>query len=498
MGVVIRQGAKSSIVSYVSVFLGFVNTIVIYPLTLEIDQLGEIQFVLQTAFLLLPFLVFGFSTVSIKFFAEYNNSDEEKSGFLSFLYIPPLITGTLLLVIFYLFQDSFFAFFNSNESIRKEALNAIPLLAVLMSFAAISSSFSSNLRRIVVPNILNNLIKICLPVLCILYYYEIVSIPTIYCSLVVFYALLTIIFFTYIRYVGNLKLTLSFIRKLDFVKIYEMLKFAGFGVLATIGSQVATRIDGIMVTTLKSTYDNGVYTVAMFISNTVMVPLTLVAAIATPLIAGYWKTKDMEQLNGIYRKSSINLFVLGLGVFIAIWAALDGLFALMPRGDEFAAGKMVILILGMSKIIDMVTGLSSQILSMSPKYPVYFYMLLGLAFLNVFLNIQLIPIYGINGAAISTFISLTLFNLIKYLYIKIIFKLEPFTFDMLKVLMLGLVLILGIEFIPKFHSEWINLLFFPLLVLTTYVYVILKLNISEDLNSVYKNVLNRIRGFISR
>lgn len=497
MGVVIRQGAKSSLFSYLSIVLGFVNTIIIYPLVLEVNELGEIQFVLQTAVLILPFLIFGFSSVSTKFFSKYSSSDDDVSGFLTFLYLPPIITGILLIFLFYLFQETFFDFFKGERTVSSAAIKAIPLIAIFMSFSSISSSFSANLKRIAIPNLLNNLIKIVLPLLCLSYHYKLIDFNTIYLLLAFFYGVLVFVFFAYLRSIKKVKLTLSLVKKLDTPKILEMLKFAGFGILATIGSQLATRIDSVMVTSLKSTYANGIYSVAMFISNTVMVPLGIVAAIASPLIAGYWHSKNMKELDDIYRKSSINLFVLGLGVFLVIWASIDGLFALMPRGDEYAAGKLVILILGVAKLIDMITGLSSQMLSLSPKYPVYFYMLVGLAFFNVFLNIKLIPIYGINGAAISTFISLTLFNVLKFLYLRLRYNLNPFSWDMLKVLVLGCLLFLGLEYIPRFENHWLNLVLFPMLTIVVFLFVVLRLKVSEDLGNIYQNVLKRLKSFIN-
>ncbi|PCJ64936.1 MAG: hypothetical protein COA58_11740 [Bacteroidetes bacterium] len=498
MGVVIRQGAKSSVVSYFSIILGFVNTIIIYPLTLEIEQLGEIQFVLQSAILILPFLLFGFSSVSSKFFSKYNGSNKEVSGFLTFLYIPPILTGFSLIVLYYLFHESIFDFFNTDKEVSKEALNAIPLIAIFMSFSSISSSFSANLKRIAIPNFLNNLIKIILPILCLGYYFKLFDFSIIYLVLVLFYLILIVIFFLYIKSISKISLNTKFTRSLNKPRLLGMLKFASFGVLASIGSQVATRIDSVMVTTLKSTYDNGIYSVAMFISNTVMVPLTLVAAIATPLIASHWQSKNMDELNIIYRKSSINLFVLGLGVFLVIWAAIDPLFAMMPRGSEFKAGKMVILILGVAKLLDMASGLNSQILSMSPKYVVFFYFVLGLSFLNVFLNIKLIPLFGINGAAISTLISLSAFNLLKYFYVKYKYNLDPITLDLFKVGVLGVMIFIMLEYSPKFGSELMNLFIPPALTLGLYVFAILKMNVSEDVNLIFNNILKKVYSLFGR
>jgi O-antigen/teichoic acid export membrane protein len=486
MGVIIRQGAKSSLVSYLATVLGIINTIIIYPLTLEIEQLGEVQFVLQTAAILVPFMVIGFTSVSNKFFAKYSEKERGVQGFFTLLIIPPILSAILLIILYYIFREPVFDYYGDSRGVSPLAIKVLVMLTIVMSFASVANSYSANLKRIAVPAILNNFIKITLPTLCILFFTDVITFEFLLYGLVGHYLLLLIVFIFYLRRIGKISIDLSLVKSLKKPEYSAILRFALFGVLAGLGSHLATRIDAVMVTSLKSTYDNGIYSVAMFVSNTIAIPLTLVSAISTPMIAGYWHKKELTEIDSIYKKSSINLFVLGLGVFLIMWAALDGIFEVMPKGDEFKMGKTVILLLGLAKLVDMVSGLNSQILSMSEKYIMFFIFLVILSFSNVFLNIYLIPIYGIEGAAISTLISIFLFNLFKYTYIKYRFKLEPFSLDTLKILVLGLVLFGCLQVIPEFEIVWINLFVTPAAVLVIYTFIVLKMNVSEDLNRLYR------------
>lgn len=493
MGLIIRQGAKSSLVSYIATLLGVVNTIVIYPMTLEIEQLGEIQFVIQTATMLVPFMVLGFTSVSNKFFAKYADVKDGVQGFFTLLLIPPVISSLLLILLYYVFRDQLFEFYGHERGVSPLAIKMLVGVTILMSFASLANSYSSNLKRIAIPAVLNNAIKLSLPVLCLLYFGDVIKFEYLLYGLVVHYLLVLILFLRYLRKLGDVRLSLDLVRNIDRTEWNEMFRFALFGILAGLGTQLAIRIDAFMVTSLKTTYDNGIYTVATFMSNTIAIPLTLIGALSTPLIAGYWHNKDTEQIDNIYKKSSINLFVLGLGVFLVMWAALDGIFDVMPKGDEFKLGRQVVLILAAAKLVDMVSGLNSQILSMSEKYVMYFVFLVVLSFMNVGLNIMLIPRIGIEGAAIATLVSITLFNIMKYWYIKVRFDLDPFTFDTLKVLVLGALLFIGLEMTPFFANPILDLAVVPGVVALIYTAIILRMKVSDDLNDLYRKGLKWLK-----
>ncbi len=491
MGVIIRQGAKSSLVSYLATALGVLNTIIIYPSTLEIEELGEIQFVLQTAAMLVPFMVFGFTAVSYKYFSKYVE-EGKNSAFFTFIMLPPFFSGILLLLVYFLFNEGLIDYYTTHSGVSPLAIKLLVMLTIVMSFSSLANSFCSNLKRIAVPSVLNNLIKVTLPILCLLYFFQYISFEALLYGLVAHHLLMLGVFIVYLRKIGNIGVDFSMVKNIPKGEFLGIMRYALFGVLAGLGSHLATRIDTVMVTSIQNTFENGIYSVAMFVSNTIIIPLTLISSISSPLIAGHWAKNELDSINTMYKKSSINLFVLGLGVFLIMWSALDGIFEIMPKGDQFAAGKYVILILAGSKLVDMVSGLNSQILSMSEKYVMYFVFLLFLSFVNVVLNVYLIPIYGIEGAAVSTLISIFLFNLLKYLYLKIRFKLEPFSVDTLKILILGIVIFAAIQFAPRFENVWLNLTVWPGAVLVAYTFIVLKLNVSDELNRLYGKAKNLV------
>ena len=67
---------------------------------------------------------------------------------------------------------------------------------------------------------------------------------------------------------------------------------------------------------------------------------------------------NISKVDQLYKKSSLYLFVFGSIFFLLIVWNLDDIFALMPKGDIFAAGKWVVVIIGAGKLIDMIFGIA--------------------------------------------------------------------------------------------------------------------------------------------
>ena len=77
-----------------------------------------------------------------------------------------------------------------------------------------------------------------------------------------------------------------------------------------------------------------------------------------------------------------------------------------------------------------------SILYNSEYYQAVLLMGVLLAVMTILFNLWLIPKYGIEGAAIASFLAFFVYNTIKLLYVKLKFGILPFTSNTLKVLIL--------------------------------------------------------------
>ena len=114
----------------------------------------------------------------------------------------------------------------------------------------------------------------------------------------------------------------------------------------------------------------------------------------------------------------------------------------------------------------------------------------------VVLNLLMIPVWGIEGAALASFISMFIYNLIKYLYVKKRLGFDPFTIDIAKIIILGgLYSCLDYYMLPKFNSVILDIIFRLGLLSLFYASGIWIMNIATDSQKI---VLNKYRIWKNR
>ena len=83
MGVIKRQGIKQSLVNYFAVAVGAISVVFIYPL--DRGTYGLARFIIDGGMFIAPFLMLGFSSVTIRFFPFFKDEERGHNGFLFFI-----------------------------------------------------------------------------------------------------------------------------------------------------------------------------------------------------------------------------------------------------------------------------------------------------------------------------------------------------------------------------------------------------------------------------
>jgi O-antigen/teichoic acid export membrane protein len=236
-----------------------------------------------------------------------------------------------------------------------------------------------------------------------------------------------------------------------------MLGYGGWVLLAGASFTLIQHIEKLML----PAYTGGLSTTAIFDINSRMglmiaIPRNVIAAISTPLLAQAWKRNDISQIEDIYKRSSLNLLIVGCFLFLLIWCNLDFIYQIIPRHEVYETGKWVVLMVGISKIIDMGTGLNSEILINSKfyRYDLLFYIVLAVSV--VVGNLIFIPLYSYNGAALAALIALALYNTIKFLFIWKKMGFQPFEKRTILIIAVSLVIFILVSQIPILTgTQWI-------------------------------------------
>lgn len=203
-----------------------------------------------------------------------------------------------------------------------------------------------------------------------------------------------------------------------------MTHYSGFTLFSGLAGLMVWNIDVMMLGSYEGLGLTAVYSIAFYMGSVMIIPLRAMERIGTPLIAEYIRKKQWDQVRTIYEKTSLNAFIIAFFVGILIWMNLDLFFSFLP--EVYASGVWVVFWIGIGQLVNIAAGLNGSIIVTSIHYRVDLYSILILLILTVLTNLLLIPAYGVNGAAMATFISLLTYNVFKTAYVQIKLRLQPF------------------------------------------------------------------------
>jgi O-antigen/teichoic acid export membrane protein len=154
-------------------------------------------------------------------------------------------------------------------------------------------------------------------------------------------------------------------------------------------------------------------------TNISMLAATLLVALNTtvqPKITQLYTQQNLKEVHRIAIKSSKLIFWLSVPIFIILIAASK--YVMWLYGNEFMRGALCLSILTIGQVINTICGPTAQLLNATGYHTQFRNISFFGAAINIILNLFLVPIYGIEGAAIANSISMIAWNLVCTFYIK--------------------------------------------------------------------------------
>ena len=464
MSVVARQSFKYSIIGYLGFLLGTVSAIFIFPF--DMVFYGKLRFVLSATLMLVPFVVFGLSYSNVYFFGKAKEEGKHQN-----LFSLSLVGVGINFLIFLL---GFFAFFYIFSSFQEDSelwdmKRLILPMVLVMSLSAVFNRYISNFKRIVVPNIFENIFpKLAnLGAFCLFFFLG----TSEKISYGFFLGVFVLGLIGYVLYTNKLEkiepdFSTDFVKKDKLWK--EILNYSFYGFLGNLGSFLALNISNYMIGEKLSFEENGIYSTVFSVVQLISIPAMGLYNISAPIISKHFADDTIKELDVYYKKTSLSLFFLGLVLFSCIAVGYPYLTDFMPKsGKLLLEAQPLVWVIGFALLFELATGFNSHIISMSKYYRFNIYVMLFLAVLTTSLNFYFInkTSLGILGISISYAVSLTIFNLTKIAFNYYQFKVSPFTIEMLYSVILATLAISVAIVLPNFSNSFLNLVYKPALVL---------------------------------
>ena len=245
-------------------------------------------------------------------------------------------------------------------------------------------------------------------------------------SLIKIYLILTggeLIYFIIVTVIDSITLALSYIfsyysiTKKHFYNSFSLdvakrlLKDSWPLMLTTFVVMIYMRIDQVMIKLILDEYEVGIYSAAVRLAEVFyFIPMLITSSVFPAILAA---KKESEEL---YHQRLLQLytFMIWFSIFIAITMTfLSEWIVVLLYGHEFKATAPVLSLLIWSGVFVFLGVAFSKYLLVENLPMIAFRRTLLGAILNIILNMWLIPIYGIFGAAMATLISQFVVN---YMY----------------------------------------------------------------------------------
>ncbi len=202
----------------------------------------------------------------------------------------------------------------------------------------------------------------------------------------------------------------------------EVLRFAAPLLGALIVASLATRSDIFVIGYWLQPDQIGFYGAAFQTASIIALILSSLDSVATPLISRAIAGGHKEDLQSLLQ------FVLRWSVTISLPVFL--IFVLFPTevlsifGDRFQQASSCLVLLAMSQIINAASGSSNTALVLAGYSGMVMWNSIGLGLIQIVLNVLLVPLYGIIGAAVGTAMALILMSVVRLCECSLLLKVK--------------------------------------------------------------------------
>jgi O-antigen/teichoic acid export membrane protein len=487
MGIVQRQAITGGIYTYMGVFIGFISAGILFPKMLKTEEIGLLSVMVSYALILSQISSLGFISTTTRMFSYFRDPAKKHNGFL-FLAFSVTTTGLLLsLIIFFVIKPYLIEQSHDKSVLFAQYVNYIvPLVACILYFNILDHYYKVLFNAVIGVFLKELLQRILILVCVILYYFKLINFGEFVLLYIGCFALptgLIILSLISIRQF-SLRPQLNFMTK-DMVR--TMASMSLFGIISASTGVITINIDRIMIDKILGLSSTGIYTTMFFFGTLVILPSRPLLKISSALIADAWKNNDMDKLQMLYSKSSLNQIIIGLFILIGLWVNINNIYKVEPSAYE--TGRYVVLFIGIAYLIDMAIGVNTAIVAFSKYYRLSaVYMVIWVTLIVLF-NLYLIPRFGIVGSALAMVFSKLIVNTLTVLYVYLKFGMQPFSYKFLLILLTGGVAYLAGYFIPEFNNFILDFLIRSSVVTLIYGALVLSLRLSDEINQNFQRIL---------
>lgn len=491
-----KQSIISTVFVYSGFFIGFIST---YLFTRQGSVFTPTEYGLTNIFIAVGNVMFAFANLGMvsvvyKFYPYYNdNLPKKKNDLLTWALLVSFFGFCCVIIVGIVFKEFVVRKFGGNSpEFIQYYFWVFPFGFTLLLFSMLEV-FAWNIRKSIFTTFLRELLFriITLFLIFLLSFHFIKSFDTFIKMYSFSYGVVAISLLIYLIWKKEFHITFTISRVTR--KFYK--KMVSMASLIYVGSTIytiAAFIDAIIIMSLMGTDAVGIFSLGFVVSGLVQAPQRGAVAASIPVLSKAWKDKDYEKINMIYQRSGINLLIASLGIFLLIWLNYVDAVHTFKLKPAYLQSQWIFFFLGLARVIDLGTGVNSQIIGTSTFWRFEFISGMVLLALAVPLNYYLVKHNGIIGAGYSTLISYSIYNLIRIVFLKKKFKMHPFSMKTLYAILFGIGSFIICYYAFKSFHGFLPMVLRSLVFTALYVSAIIYFDLTPDVLSVWDNLRKRI------
>ncbi|MBN8689054.1 MAG: oligosaccharide flippase family protein [Chitinophagales bacterium] len=436
-----RQSIISSLVIYMGFGVGLLN---IYLFTkqgiFEEQQYGLYNAIIAIATLMMAFSSFGVPTYIYKFFPYYKSHLPDKKNDQAAIAIITGVIGFIFIIIagIVLKQLVVKKYITNAPDIITYYQWIFPMGFGLLIFTLLEA-WAWQIHKSVFTNFLRELgWRLFTLVLIILYSYQLISFDLFVKLFTFSYPFIAIVLLLYLLATRQIHFNFS-ISKVTRRFSGSIIKLSSFVYAGLVIFNISLVFDSLLIPSVldDALAQLAIYSVAQNIASMIQAPQRGIISASMIHLSTAWKEKNKDLISRIYKRSSINQLIFATGFFSLVVLNLQDAVLTFQLKDTYLNAFYVVIFLGLAKVVDMGTGVNSQIIITSTFWR--FEMFSGIILLAIMLPLSYIltKSNGIVGTAVAQLVSITVYNIIRVVFLWKKFRLQPFSVQSLYTLLLA-------------------------------------------------------------
>ncbi len=470
-----RQAILSTVFTYVGFAFGAMNLLLLQPHFLSQDQFGLTRVVNEFSILAASFAAMGGISASGKFFSFYKDYLPYQKNDLPFVTAVTSSMGLCFtLLLLYLFKVPIVHFFGKNNPYFANYYWTVFPYLVSYLFFSFLEPYAWYAGKAVLSNVLRETIqRLLFTSLLIGMAFKWIGFQGFITVYAFSYAIPAIILFITVKKAKGLPWVTQISTATKRIKS-KILSFSAFYYTTTLVSMLSYVAGTLFLAGLIDLASAGIFSIALYFSSVIEVPSRTIVGSAVPVLQGYWRVKNMSGLESIYKKSAMNMMIVGLGLGGLIVVNLNDIILFLEKsGKNYSIMFFPTIILLVAKLVELGTGLNTYIIHTSNRWGFDLKSTIIYSVISLPLNYFLIKHFGMLGAAFAALITALFYNIYRCIFLYTQFKLQPFSAKNIELLIIGLLLITILFYFPMIENIYIDAVIKSVLYVISFGYLLL-------------------------